>query len=144
MGSFNYSTLIVNDDPDAVDRIAGIASALGESVAVVDNRESFLKLYTPTLRCIVLELSMPRFCGVEIIRHLADTRCRATLVLTTGSSPDLLHLARKLAVALGITVADVLVKPFELDRVRAAMINATDPAVPGGSGQALNSGPQTR
>jgi len=128
MGTLSYSTLIINDSPAAVGGITEVASALGESVAVVDSWESFLGVYTPEVRCIVLELSMPAFCGIEVLRHLADTGCRSTLVLTTDMSPDLLRLAQKLAIALGLVVADTLMAPFEIDRLQAAMIAATDPA----------------
>jgi len=128
MGSLSYSTLVINDDMRAVGRITEIASALGESVAVVDCRESFLGVYTPEVRCIVLELSMPSFCGVEVIRFLAETNCRAALVLTTDMSPDLLRLAGKLATALGLAVADSLLAPYEQERLQSALITATDPA----------------
>lgn len=130
MGSLNYSTLVINDDPRAVGRITEVASALGESVAVVDSWDSFLGVYSPEVRCIVIELSMPAFCGIEVLRHLARVDCRATLVLTTDVSADLLRLAQQLATALGLVVADTLMAPYESGRLQAAMIAATDPAVP--------------
>jgi len=128
MGSLSYSTLVINDDTRAVGRITEIASALGESVAVVDRRERFLDVYSPEVRCIVLELSMPSFCGIEVIRFLAETNCRAALVLTTDMSPDLLRLAGKLATALGLAVIDSLLAPYEQERLQTALITATDPA----------------
>jgi len=128
MGILSYSTLIINDDPRAVSRLTEVASALGESVAVVDSWDSFLGVYSPEMRCLVIELSMPSFCGIEVLRYLANTECRATLVLTTDVSPDLLRLAQKLATALGLVVAATLMAPFESDRLQEALIAATDPA----------------
>ena len=129
MESSRYSTIVVNPHQETVQRIASIASALGEAVTVVDSKEQFLAVYSPSVRCIVLEVSTPNFCGVDVIRHLGDTNCQAALVLTTDSSPDLLNLAWKLATALGIVVADVLLKPLDGDRLQQALIAATDPAV---------------
>ena len=128
MASLNYSTLIVNDNAQAVGSIAEVASVLGESVAVVDSWESFHGVYSPAVRCIVLELSMPAFCGIEVLRHLSESRSRAALVLTTDMSEDLLDLAEKLATAFGLIVVDRLLAPFETERLQQAMIAATDPA----------------
>ncbi|MGD1880087.1 MAG: hypothetical protein ACFB13_21610 [Kiloniellaceae bacterium] len=94
----------------------------------MDSKDNFLELYTPAVRCIVLDLSLRESCGIEIIRHLAETKCRAPMVLTTPSSSKLLAVARNLAEALGILVVDAVVEPFEVERLRAAMIAATDPA----------------
>ncbi len=129
MDSSIYSTIIVNPHEETVQRIASIASALGESVAVVDSKEQFLAVYSSNVRCIVLEVSTPNFCGIEVIRHLGETHCQAALVLTTDISPDLLNLAWKLATAMGIVVADVLLKPLSAERLQEALIAATDPGV---------------
>ena len=114
MSGGNYSALIINDEIETADMIADVAESLGQSVVTVNDRQGFLDAYMPSVKCIVLELSMPDLDGIEVIRHLAETGCRASLVLTTDISQDLLGIARNLANALGFVVSDTLLKPFEL------------------------------
>lgn len=128
MAQYNYSTIVVSPDDGSIDEVVNVASALGESVAVVDSKESFLALYGHDTRCIVLELALPDSSGLEIIRYLAKTGYRGSMVLTTKATEEVMRLAKKLAKGFGIVVVDTLTKPFESDHLLQTLIAATDPA----------------
>jgi FixJ family two-component response regulator len=128
MAKYNYSTIIVSPDDGSVDELVNVASALGESVAVVDSKESFLAIYGADTRCIILELALPDSSGLEIIRYLAKEGYRGSMVLTTKATEEVMRLAKKLANGYGIVVVDTLTKPFESNHLLQTLIAATDPA----------------
>mgnify|MGYP003700965253 FL=1 len=128
MAKYNYSTIIVSPDDGSIDELVNVASALGESVAVVDSKDSFLAIFGPDVRCIVLEMALPDSSGLEIIRHLAKVGYRGSMVLTTKATEDVMRLAKKLANGYGIVVVDTLTKPIESNHLLQTLIAATDPA----------------
>lgn len=131
MGNYGYSTIIVSHDDASLEKVVNVASALGESVAVVDTEESFQALFNPDVRCVVLELHLPDSSCLGIIRMLGHAEYRGALVLTAAPQTTLnaLNMARRLATGYGIVVLDTLVKPIESERLLDILIDATDPAV---------------
>ena len=131
MDNYGYSTIIVSDDAGALEDVVNVASALGESVAVVDTEDSFRLLYGRHVRCVVLETYLPQSCCLGIIRHLGHNEYRGALVFSAGPKTvlDTHHIARRLAAGYGIAVVDTLVKPIQPDRLLETLINATDPGV---------------
>lgn len=131
MGNYGYSTIIVSHDDASLDKVVNVASALGESVAVVETEESFQALYNPDVRCVVLELHLPDSSCLGIIRALGHAEYRGSLVLTAAPQTTLnaLNMARRLATGYGIVVLDTLVKPIDTELLLDTLIDATNPAV---------------
>jgi FixJ family two-component response regulator len=131
MGNYDYSTIIVSNDAASLEDVVNVASALGESVAVVDTEDSFRALYSRQVRCVVLETYLPQSCCLGIIRHLGHNKYRGSLVFSAGPKTVLnTHtIARRLAAGYGIAVIDTLVKPIQPEQLLETLINATDPGV---------------
>jgi len=131
MGNYGYSTIIVSDDNASLETLVNVASALGESVAVVDTEESFQAIFGPDVRCVVLEVTLPRASCLGVIRQLGHNEYRGALVFAAGPSTalDALYIARRLATGYGIAVVDTLVKPIGAEQMLETLIDATDPAV---------------
>ena len=131
MGDYGYSTIIVSDEAASLDGLVNVASALGESVAVVDTEEAFRSLYGPHVRCVVLEVYLPDSSCLGIIRHLGHNEYRGALVFSADPRTALnaLCMARRLATGYGIAVVDTLVKPLDPEQLLETLIEATDPAV---------------
>lgn len=130
MKKASHSIIAINHRYEAVQRICEIANEIGQQVAIVNTKEEFINLYSPDTKCISLELSMPGACGFNVIRYLGEQNSRTALILTSSSSSDLLDMAWSLATGLGLRVADTFLKPFDPQRLRRALIAATDPSGP--------------
>lgn len=131
MGNYGYSTLIVGPDDSSLDKVVNVASALGESVAVVETEDGFQALFNTDVRCVVLELHLPDSSCLGIIRRLGHAEYRGSLVLTAAPQTTLnaLNMARRLATGYGIVVLDTLMKPIDSGQLLETLIDATDPAV---------------
>lgn len=126
MEKANYSIIVVNHRHEAAQRIIRIANELHQEVTAVANKDELVELYSPDVKCIVLELSRPNACGIDVIRYLGEQNCRAELILTTNISSGLLTMAWKLATGMGLTVADMFLKPYDLQRLRRALVSAVE------------------
>jgi CheY-like chemotaxis protein len=104
--------------------VADIARSMGYGAAAVNNRRGFMEAYTPEIPCVVLELAMPDFDGMEVISHLRRTGSQASLIIMSSASDFMISTARRLADAIGLHVAAVLDKPFGVDDLTAALADA--------------------
>jgi DNA-binding response OmpR family regulator len=99
----NERLLIVDDDPDIRDIVRTWAARNGCEVEAVSGwREmsGVIRTFAPTT--ILLDLMMPDVDGIETLHHLAESGCRAKILLMSGADAPLLE------------VAGVLEKPLNL------------------------------
>ncbi len=82
--------LVVDDEEDYCDLVKLAAENAGFDVVSTTDAEQFLLHYSNDLSVIVLDLSMPRVDGVELIRFLADNRSPASIILMGGFDPHIL------------------------------------------------------
>ena len=121
--------LILDDDPAVGETVRFISEVLGFEARALTDPIEFLEVvdgWPPTH--IVLDLVMPRMDGVEIIRCLAERKCPAHLVLSSGVGGRVLDAARRTARAQGLTIVGVLPKPFSPAALRA-LLHTQTPAV---------------
>lgn len=130
MKKASHSIIVINHRYETVQRISEIAKEIGQQVAIANTKDEFINIYSPDTRCIALELSMLDPCGFNVIRYLGERNSRTALILTSGTSSDLLDMACGLAAGLGLRVADTFLKPLDPQRLRRALIAATDPSGP--------------
>lgn len=108
--------LIIDDDPDIRDVFRSVAESIGYLVDEADNQLKFAEAYDqlqPT--AILLDLSMPKVDGVEILRDLAQRSCRSRIMLASGQDERVLLTVQRLGRMLGLKMSAVLQKPVSID-----------------------------
>lgn len=129
MDSHQSTILVIDDEPEFAKFVKDAASEFGRSVACVTSKSEFFDTYRPTFETIVLDLNMPEFDGIEVIRHLADTSFKGSIVMLSGAFEGLVHGARKLAEARGLHVAATLFKPVHIANLERALTAKPQPRV---------------
>ncbi|REL28036.1 EAL domain-containing protein [Thalassotalea euphylliae] len=135
MHNNNKATLYILDDNEQyAELLKEFAEQASWRAEFETNVVSFLTKEFPTCDALVLDLVMPNFDGIEVIRMLADRGQHCPLILVSGFDKKVLHSAEQLAKAHDIEVLATLTKPIEmssfvqlLDRVA---INIQQPKLP--------------
>lgn len=131
MGSANDVRLLVLDDDPAIGTLVRvITERAGVSCAVTETVHAFetqLDAFQPTH--ILLDLVMPRIDGMQVVTRLAERRCTAKLILTSGRGARVLDAAARAAREQGLRVAGVVAKPFRPRELREVLA-AEDPSAP--------------
>lgn len=70
---------------------------------------------------IVLDLSLPDTDGIELLRFLGTTKCRAQILIISGFDSRVLETAGRLGSALGLRIAGTLTKPIRIADLRTAI-----------------------
>jgi len=121
--------LVVDDDSELGEFVAAAATGMGMRCAVTTNAVDFLAALRPDVTLVLSDLMMPDMDGLELLRHLGEQQCRASIILMSGCSWRVLDAAESFARSLDLSVAGKLLKPFrllELEKLlRAAQEEAT-------------------
>jgi CheY-like chemotaxis protein len=107
---------------------------------VEDGREALKMLATRTSPpdYLICDVYMPNMDGFEFLEFLEKTRYRGKIILISGASPEMLTVARDLAVAGGLNVVAVLLKPVSQNLLAEVMeIDALRPGPLGSYPDAL-------
>ena len=108
-----YRMLVVDDDDRVCRLILKVAEKLSmEGTAVTDPREVLEADNGLRPDLIMLDLSMPGLDGIEVLRGLANARCRASICLVSGAQEDVVESAGALGLALGLRMVEPLHKPL--------------------------------
>ncbi|HEV2594502.1 MAG TPA: response regulator [Sphingomicrobium sp.] len=114
--------LIVDDEPAIARMIQRVAEGCGYSATVTTRSDEFMdQVVAIEPSVIVMDLSIPAADGVELIRFLAATRCRAKILVISGVDPRVLETTGALGSALGLLIAGTISKPVRLAELRAAI-----------------------
>jgi CheY-like chemotaxis protein len=113
--------LIVDDEPAIAEVIESVASARGYEVTTTADAGAFLAAAALEPDVIVLDLSLPDTDGVELLRHLAQSGCRARILIVSGFDERVLETSGRLGAALGLDVAGTLNKPIRIAELRSAL-----------------------
>ncbi|WP_374298152.1 response regulator [Sphingomonas sp.] len=108
------SLLIVDDEPDFCTLLKELAADAGFSSRIVHDGEAFKSAYAaqkPTI--IVLDLSVPRRDGIELLRYLAAASCDVPILMISGYGERVLESARRLGDIRGLKVSGIICKPFD-------------------------------
>jgi EAL domain-containing protein (putative c-di-GMP-specific phosphodiesterase class I)/CheY-like chemotaxis protein len=106
--------LVIDDEVDVGEFVVDAAQAMGLDCTSTTNAKSFLESLKPDVDLILLDLMMPEVDGIELLRMLKKRKCKAGLILISGSGKRIIESAEQLAHALGLTIAGRLQKPFRL------------------------------
>src|SRR5450432_4083815 len=97
--------LVIDDNTDVGEFVCAAAEAIGSECVATTDAVSFLEMLTPDTNLILLDLVMPDFDGVELLRLLAQQRCQAGIILMSGTGKRIIESAVQLAQTLGLSIA---------------------------------------
>ncbi len=113
--------LVIDDEIDVGELVSAAADSMGfECTATVDAK-AFLEALRPDTTLILIDLLMPEMDGIELLRLLAERKCKAGIVLMSGSSKRIMETAGQLAQVLGLSIAGYLHKPFRLTELEEVL-----------------------
>jgi EAL domain-containing protein (putative c-di-GMP-specific phosphodiesterase class I) len=116
----NKSILILDDDAAVAQTIQWIAESLGFEAEFVTRPDEFIqRLDRMSPDIITIDLVMPELDGVEIMRLLAERKCRAKIVISSGMGSRVLEAAQRSASEHGLSIAGVISKPFSKEALRS-------------------------
>ena len=75
---------VVDDDPGVRRSISRLLRAAGFDVFTFESAESFLNAATPSFACLVLDVQLGGQTGVELHRHLEESRRAIPVVFITS------------------------------------------------------------
>jgi DNA-binding response OmpR family regulator len=115
--------LVVDDEPAVGRLIRRIAEGCGYIVTVTHDSDSFMRaLHETQAQAIILDLSLPGKDGVELLRVLGQSGCRAEILIISGCDRRLLESTGKLGVARGLPIVGTMMKPVRAAELRAAIL----------------------
>ena len=118
----NQRLLIIDDDPGVCEFVREVAKGEGYDVKIITGSGGFLQAYEsfqPTT--IMLDIIMPEVDGIELLRRLADLKCRSRIVAVSGYSEAYVRHAKLLGEAYGLANIVGLTKPFQVESLRRAL-----------------------
>jgi EAL domain-containing protein (putative c-di-GMP-specific phosphodiesterase class I)/CheY-like chemotaxis protein len=125
--TLQHSILAIDDNSYIGELILATAQNMGLSCTVADNAEDFLEKLGPGTTLILLDLVMPDVDGVELLRLLAERRCKAGIVLMSGVGKRIIETAEELARALGLSIVGHLQKPFRISALQEIVAQNIQP-----------------
>jgi DNA-binding response OmpR family regulator len=118
----NRRLLIIDDYLSFAKFVAGIAREEGFDVEITTRAEDFkaaVLRVPPDL--IVLDIFMPLMDGIELIQWLGEQRTKARVIVATGFHMEYANMVRAIGIAKGIDSISILLKPFRVTTLRAAL-----------------------
>ena len=120
MNDASHMVFLIDDEPSVLKALARVIGATGFRTASFSSAQSFLEQYEPAARgCIVLDVSMPGFTGLELQQALIEKNCSLPIVFLTarGDIPTSVRAMKHGAV-------DFLTKPVDDNDLIAAVDRA--------------------
>ena len=105
--------LIIDDEIEIAQVFGRIARSVGYLCLVTTKPDEFLHwAQTEQPSHILMDLQMPDMDGVELLRALAASRCKAKIVLISGFDPRVVEVTANLGKEQGLTIVKTLSKPI--------------------------------
>jgi len=117
--------LIVDDELDFLIVVRRAAEGLGYEVETTTRGRDFKTAYArfdPTV--VILDMIMPEVDGIELVEWLGGVRCKARIIIVSGSTPFYAKAAVALGEARGLLSISRLVKPVSLATLTATLTAA--------------------
>jgi CheY-like chemotaxis protein len=117
--------LLVDDDPSMNDLIRRVAEGCGFEVRTTSRPAEVLNLveeFDPDL--IGLDIAMPEIDGIELIKCLSESACRARVLIVSGLMPPFPSAAERLGQARGLNMVGTIAKPFRVEELRRILAEA--------------------
>lgn len=106
---------IVDDDLATCHLLKTISFPTFPNVKFFESGVEFLQENINSLDVVILDLMMPNFDGIEVIRHLAQKQLSPKLILISGYDKGVLFSAERLAHDYGLEVLNSFTKPISMN-----------------------------
>lgn len=107
--------LLVDDDDLFAEFVTDAAELVGAIVTAIDNGQEIEQQDLSKFDDIILDLTIPGYDGVQLLRWLKDRNCNARIIIASGCEASVLNSAKQLAESYGLNLIETLAKPFSLD-----------------------------
>lgn len=117
--------LVIDDEAEICNLFSSVAEQLGFEVRTTGEADEFISLnrdFNPTV--VILDLHMPQADGVEVLRRLADDKCRAGILVVSGADRRVLGSAERLGANRGLNMLGAMQKPVQLQELRGKLGDA--------------------
>ncbi|MFC3051983.1 EAL domain-containing response regulator [Kordiimonas pumila] len=115
--------LIVDDEKDVADFIAEVAQGLGyETVVINDGRHFLNSLSEHKPMAIVLDLGLPGYDGVELLRFLAEQHSTACVFIASGADPRTIAAAKTLGNQYKLNICGTFSKPIKIEELEHLLL----------------------
>lgn len=114
------SRLLVIEDALIHSTIIGrIAGKIGFTTMTASSFEDACKVLSACqFDCITLDLGLGEHVGVEVLRYLSTIRCRAQIIIISGSEKTVFDEAVRIGKALDLNICEPVPKPIDLKALR--------------------------
>ncbi len=119
--------LIVDDDFEYAEFVREVAEGEGFEVTALNESTAFVEVYRrvkPTL--LLLDLNLPGYDGIEVLRLLAEEKCTAAIALSSGVDRRTLLATGRLGESYGLRIVATMEKPVELETLEK-MLRSQNP-----------------
>lgn len=118
----DHSIFVIDDDPQICRILNRIGKGLGVPTRTFSEPRLFLNALNETdpPSVIALDLGLPDLDGVKLLRRLAKLECPARIFLISGVDSKIITSTQRYGRELGLTMAGVFTKPFDIRCVRDA------------------------
>jgi DNA-binding NtrC family response regulator len=106
--------LLIDDDQDFSDFFVTALSSKGIYCQVLSEPKEILNLNLEAIDHIIIDLLMPEFDGLQILRFLKEIDYRGDISVTSGQDQSLLDAAKEICQLHKLSFHSVLKKPFDL------------------------------
>lgn len=121
----NHDRLLsIDDEPAVCELIKNVAEDVGYAVRTTSDPDEFrdsVRSFDPTV--IVLDLQMPGADGVELLRYLAEVKCRAQVLVVSRADGKNLETVKRQGMAHGLDMMGALCKPVPVPELGTLLKN---------------------
>lgn len=114
--------LIIDDDRLVAAMLSAHVRAAGFDSKVTSEATEFYEIeraWEPDF--VIVDLVMDQVDGLAVLKHLAEVKSKAAVVIASGMGSKILDAARQFAGANGLSYGGVLAKPFRRSDVAAVL-----------------------
>jgi two-component system, chemotaxis family, chemotaxis protein CheY len=116
------SLLIIEDTLIHSTIIGRIADKVGFTVTTARSFEDACRaLGAQQFDCITLDLGLGEHVGVDVLRHLSTIRCKARIIVISGSENDVCDETVRIGRALELNICESVPKPIDLKVLRETL-----------------------
>lgn len=116
------NTLLIVDDERAFGEfVKKVASGLGFAVTVTETPAALLENLLPHPTVIIVDLQMPGFDGIELLRELAAQRVTSKVVVASGVDSRTIDTVHRLGSELGLDMGGSINKPIRVAELQALL-----------------------
>ncbi len=105
---------IIDDDEESCSEIADALMASGYDCSWAHSPDSMMAPHEPAPDILILDLSMPRVDGFQVIQNLAGAGRQPHLIVASGHEQRIIRAAVRSAQEAGLHVLGALEKPYSI------------------------------